>query len=243
MSFFRTATEQRIKEAKSVKYFLSVSLIGSLAVHIGVLASGISNLLSVAPQAEEDKPIEISFVEPQTIETPQPQKKKQQIQPSSVPVTPKRSPVTKVDKQDFATRQPKQEVPKTTQAPQQQVEQPVRKIESQTPQNTASTTAETSNNDPNTNVLTSTANDSSVAFESSTGISDRNNNSRTSNGTSRREKRETIATEPSAPSLPTAPSPTGSDTNSSGDGRAACSECDTDYPEEARRNGVEGKLK
>ncbi|MBD2430863.1 MULTISPECIES: energy transducer TonB [Fischerella] len=69
MSFSSIAVQQREKEAKALKSFVAFSLIGSLALHIGVLASGIGNLLSRVPSEEE--PIEFTIVEPTTLETPE----------------------------------------------------------------------------------------------------------------------------------------------------------------------------
>jgi TonB family protein len=247
MSFFRTATEQRIKEAKSVKSFLSISLIGSLAVHVGVLASGIGNLLSVAPQSEEDTPIEIAFVEPQTKETPkQPEEKRQQSHSSPLPVPLRESPVKQAEQQELPPeRQPTQEVPKTTEVPKQRVEQSVEKTASETPQNSAATAAETSSAEPlanndsqGTGVLTNSGTESSVAFGSGTGIGSGDSNGMGSG----RRKRGTIATGSSAPNPPTELRRNSRESGGSGDGRAACRECNTAYPEEAKRNGVEGRV-
>ncbi len=69
MSFSSIAVQQREKEAKALKSFLAFSLIGSLMLHIGVLASGIGNLFKKLPLEEE--PIEFTIVEPATLETPE----------------------------------------------------------------------------------------------------------------------------------------------------------------------------
>ncbi|MTJ50118.1 energy transducer TonB [Dolichospermum sp. UHCC 0259] len=60
MSFSSIAIEQREKELKTLATFLTYSLIGSLAIHIGLLASGIGSLLTKVP---EEEPVEITFVE------------------------------------------------------------------------------------------------------------------------------------------------------------------------------------
>jgi hypothetical protein len=70
MSFSSIAVQQREKEAKALKSLLAFSLIGSLTLHIGILASGIGNLFNKLPSEEE--PIEFTIVEPATLETPKP---------------------------------------------------------------------------------------------------------------------------------------------------------------------------
>ncbi|NJM88137.1 MAG: energy transducer TonB [Hydrococcus sp. RU_2_2] len=56
------------------------------------------------------------------------------------------------------------------------------------------------------------------------------------------KKRETFATRSIAPNPPTEIRRSRRDSNGSGDGRASCRECDAAYPEQARRNGVEGRV-
>lgn len=68
MSLSRIAVEQREKEAKNLNSFLAFSLIGSLALHIGVLSLGIGKFLSKVAEPENE-PIEIAIVE-----LPNPQK-------------------------------------------------------------------------------------------------------------------------------------------------------------------------
>ncbi|WYL94865.1 MAG: energy transducer TonB [Gloeotrichia echinulata IR180] len=70
MSLSSTALEQREKEAQTLKSFLLYSLIGSTALHIGVFALALSNLLKRIPQLQED-PIDVVI-----IETPTPQQVK-----------------------------------------------------------------------------------------------------------------------------------------------------------------------
>ncbi len=62
MSLSHVAVEQREKEAKTLKSFLTFSLIGSLALHMGVLSLGINKFLSKAPELENE-PLEIEIVE------------------------------------------------------------------------------------------------------------------------------------------------------------------------------------
>ncbi|MBW4448346.1 MAG: TonB family protein [Spirirestis rafaelensis WJT71-NPBG6] len=75
MSFSSIAIEQRDKEIKALKTFLVYSTVGSLVLHIAVLASGIGNLLARAPELESE-PIEMTFVEPEVKETPIKEEKK-----------------------------------------------------------------------------------------------------------------------------------------------------------------------
>ncbi len=70
MSFSGIAIEQRQKEIKALKPFLAFSMIGSLVLHLAVLASGIANLLARVPEMEEE-PIELTFIEPE-VKTPPP---------------------------------------------------------------------------------------------------------------------------------------------------------------------------
>ncbi|MHC5764813.1 MAG: energy transducer TonB [Nostoc sp.] len=71
MSFSGITVEQRSKEVEALKSFLTYSLIGSLALHIGVLSSGISNYLTRVPTGEEE-PIEVAIVDAPTAEPEKP---------------------------------------------------------------------------------------------------------------------------------------------------------------------------
>ncbi|OUL27974.1 hypothetical protein BV378_09575 [Nostoc sp. RF31YmG] len=74
MSFSSIAVAQREKEAEALKSFLAFSLVGSLILHVGVLASGIANLLTRVPELEQE-PIELTLVEPTALEIPPEQAK------------------------------------------------------------------------------------------------------------------------------------------------------------------------
>lgn len=63
MNFSSVAVEQREKEAEALKSFLAFSLIGSLALHIGVLTFGIGNLLTRVPESQEE-PMEVTIIDP-----------------------------------------------------------------------------------------------------------------------------------------------------------------------------------
>ncbi|MEH2381820.1 MAG: TonB family protein [Nostoc sp.] len=71
MSFSGITVEQRSKEVEALKSFLTYSLIGSLALHIGVLSSGISNYLTRVSTPEEE-PIELAIVDSPTAEPEKP---------------------------------------------------------------------------------------------------------------------------------------------------------------------------
>jgi TonB family protein len=253
MSFSTTATEQREKEAKSVKSFLVFSLIGSLAMHIGVLASGLGNLLSVA-SIEEDEPIEITFVEPETQVTPTlPQERVEQS--PSTPVPQSQPSIQKIEKQEVISPQKSvQEEPRKTTVSDKPVESSV----SQTSQNSTPTANNNSSDEPTTSstetggssgdvgVLTGSDTNSGIAFEN-----DNDNGNGHGTGTTEgnstvtgRRQRETVVTRSSAPTpnVPTEIERSHRDSNGSDDGRASCQECDTAYPEQARRNGVEGRV-
>ncbi|MDM9385757.1 energy transducer TonB [Chlorogloeopsis sp. ULAP01] len=256
MSVSSVAGLQREKEAKALKSFLTFSIVGSLMLHIGVLASGIVNLLTRVPELEEE-PIELTFVEPETPETPEPPKepvketKITPIQPPvkvqtpiEPPVKPAPQPVTPVQK---PVPQPVRQEPPVAKAPQQPV--PPAKPTVTTPQQTTAT-----NTSPaETPVLTQSGSDElkaqlsgirdSRGAQATVGTSEKpvatspssNVTFGTRTGTERR-KRETFATAPTPPRIPA------ESNRGSGDGRAACRECNTKYPEQARRRGVEGRV-
>ncbi|MBW4664384.1 MAG: TonB family protein [Chroococcus sp. CMT-3BRIN-NPC107] len=71
MGFSTIAAQQRKEAAETLRSFLAYGLIGSVALHIGVLGFGVSNLLDrVTPLADE--PIELTLVEPYTLEIEKP---------------------------------------------------------------------------------------------------------------------------------------------------------------------------
>lgn len=77
MSWNGIAVEQRQKEIKALKPFLAFSMIGSLVLHVAVLASGIGNLLARVPELKE-QPIELTYLDPEVKETPPPVETKQE---------------------------------------------------------------------------------------------------------------------------------------------------------------------
>lgn len=77
MSFSSMTLEYRDKQDQFQKYFLIYSLIASLALHVGVLAFGLGNLLISFPKVE-DEPIEVTIIDEPTpkITKPPEEKKK-----------------------------------------------------------------------------------------------------------------------------------------------------------------------
>ncbi|MEH1863906.1 MAG: TonB family protein [Nostoc sp.] len=136
MSFSGITVEQRSKEVEALKSFLTYSLIGSLALHIGVLSSGISNYLTRVPTGE-DEAIEVAIVDSPAVEAEKPLEK--------IPEEPKKEPEV-VQKQSIETPQiqkPVQElierstIQPVQQQPQQTIQnpQPVQQQPQQTTQN------------------------------------------------------------------------------------------------------------
>lgn len=66
MVFSKIAAQEREKAAE-IRSFLAFSLIGSIALHTGVLGFGMGNLLDRVPELE-DEPIELTLIEPPTLE-------------------------------------------------------------------------------------------------------------------------------------------------------------------------------
>ncbi len=71
MTFSSINVEQRSKEVVALKSFLAYSFIGSLALHIGVLSSGIGNYLTRTPEGNDDT-IEVAIVDSPAVETEKP---------------------------------------------------------------------------------------------------------------------------------------------------------------------------
>lgn len=81
MGFSSVAIEKRQKEAEARRSFLILSLIGSLALHVAVLAFGINNLLNRTPEIKEE-PLEITLVKPPP--TPKPEKPPEKPQQQAI---------------------------------------------------------------------------------------------------------------------------------------------------------------
>jgi TonB family protein len=262
MSFSGTTVEQRSKEVEALKSFLTYSLIGSLALHIGVLSSGITNYLTRVP-TQEDEAIEVAIVDSPTPEPEkplekipeEPKKLPEVIQKQSIVTPPVQKPV-----QEFIERpkiEPVQQPQQTTQNP-EPVQQP-----QQTTQNPQPANREIA---PKPAIPVTTVapqgggGGSGVALGSGSGIAvGTNSGAGTGGGTgtgtgggigtgsgtgtgigrgigNQTENRQPVAT------APTAPTPPKTNTSGNGNGRAACRECNAKYPEAARRRGVEGRV-
>ncbi|MFB2769443.1 TonB family protein [Pelatocladus sp. BLCC-F211] len=314
MSFSSIAVQQREKEAKALKSFLVFSFIGSLMLHIGVLASGIGNLFDKLPSEEE--PIEFTIVEPATLETADPPEETKKETPKEKPIdntsilsakattdstnntevlpVPKfPQPLVKVEKQP--TPQPKPVVQKLQPEPVKEQPKPVatqptfttepQKPVVQQPENTpnsrpnptiatntSSASAPVQNNTQPSNenlrqvlsgvrdsrnsqgstvanggggggssVATTTGNGTGTIVTGGSGTgtgsgtasgSGSGTGTGTGSGNGSGTGRQNVATAPTPPKLQT----------SSGNGRAACRQCDSKYPEDARRRGVEGRV-
>ncbi|MEH1928047.1 energy transducer TonB [Nostoc sp.] len=142
MSFSGTTVEQRSKEVEALKSFLTYSLIGSLALHIGVLSSGIGNYFTRVPTPEEE-PIELAIVDSPTAEPEKPLEK--------IPEEPKKEPeiVQKQPRETLPVQKPVQELierPKiqpVQEQPKQTTQiQPVQEQPKQTTQNPQPTNRE-----------------------------------------------------------------------------------------------------
>ncbi|MBW4423143.1 MAG: energy transducer TonB [Nostoc desertorum CM1-VF14] len=289
MSFSGINVEQRSKEVEALKSFLTYSLIGSLALHIGLLSSGISNYLTRVPTAEEE-PIELAIVDSPTAEPEkplekipeEPKKLPEVIQKQSIETSPVQKPV-----QEFIEKpkiQPVEQPKQTTQNPQpveqpkqttqiQPVEQPKQTTQNPQPTNTqiapkpfvpvttiapqgggggggsgvglgsGSGIAVGTSSGTGTGGGTGTGTGGGIGSGTGTGIGSGTGSgigsgtgsgigSGTGSGIgSGTGNRPTVATAPTPPKI-----------NSSGNGRAACRECNAKYPEAARRRGVEGRV-
>ncbi|WP_071189205.1 energy transducer TonB [Trichormus sp. NMC-1] len=295
MSFSSIAIEQREKELKTLTTFLTYSLIGSLAIHIGLLASGIGSVLTKVP---EEEPVEITFVEtpveeikpieepeeetkPKVIDNsriftstnnfdtspsvfvPQPQKstvvpaqtaviQKQQV-PSPVIPEPKiqpLKPLPTITKANVSPKtvdtQPQKVSPLTTKLSAQQVDtQP-----SSTDATAIQTSSESGSNlskllagirDGRANQAGSqpsqaTADNGGNTVGRTTGLRVRRDLGDIGSVNNEQSNTAKVATAPTQPKINT-------NTNTgSGNGRAACRECNTNYPDWARRRGVEGRV-
>jgi len=188
MSFSSIAVEQRSKEAQALRLFIGFSLVGSLALHIVVLASGIGNFLARVP-TEENEPIEIAIVD-----TPEPEIEKAPIEekkelpdpvvsqprtqiPEQSPVIAKQQPIAIAPVQKFVEKpqiQPIQQQPKQT----IQVDKPSTSVKTPVVSNPITTSPKTTQTSTATNSsassvrpeLTSTNNSSGSGSSGSTGI-------------------------------------------------------------------------
>jgi TonB family protein len=266
MSFSGITVEQRSKEVQALKSFLTYSLIGSLALHIGALSSGIGNFLTRVPQLEEE-PIELAIVEPTTEpekpvkEIPEEIKKQPEVLQKQPIVTAPVQKVVESPKTPLVQQQPE----KVTTIPQkaQPTNTPPKAVatRSEVPVKSAPVTPSNDNlrqqlsqlrdykpslgGNDNTVPLNNLSNSGSgVALN--TGTSRGTGTGRgvstgigTNVGTGTANQSGNRSPVVTAPTIPTPPKINNSGT---GNGRAACRECAAKYPEAARRRGIEGRV-
>jgi TonB family protein len=268
MSFSSIAVEQRTKEAQALRLFLGCSLAGSLILHVGLLASGIGNFLARVPVEEED-PIEVAIVdvpEPEKIPIEENIQERSPSQPVINSVTPIRNEVAFVPQPQPQLKPPvipQKPVPveKAVEQPQPVQQQPKQTIEkpvtSPTTTQTSTNTASSSDSQPSpqvtstggssgssgsTGILTGSGTGMGVGGGTGTGSGIGNGNgsgigtgSGTGSGTGTGNG-NSVAVAPQPRKIEAPPN------RGNGNGRAACRQCDSKYPEQARRRGIEGKV-
>lgn len=257
MGLSSIAVQQREKEVESLRSFLAFSLIGSLALHIGVLASGIGNFLSRTPELG-DKPMEVVVVDPpKQVEVEKP---RVEPQPKALPAPlppPKAAPTVRQPVQRTAPsravvteKEPAPAPPAPIQKPVESVKRevtPAPKPVSAPPPAVPNTQLKNTLGNirdaraSQTNVLTGVGNSpQSVAPATGTGTS---NGSSTGNRTGSPNGSEQGTSRGSAVATGSRirqGTPQGRGTGD-GDGGVACRNCKLRYPESARRRGEEGQ--
>ncbi|MEH1891368.1 MAG: energy transducer TonB [Nostoc sp.] len=267
MSFSGTTVEQRSKEVEALKSFLTYSLIGSLALHIGVLSSGIGNYLTRVP-TNEDEPIEVAIIDTPTAEPEKPlekipeepkkepeivQKQPREIPPVQKPVQelierPKIQPVEQQPKQTTRIQPVEQQPKQTTQNP-----QPINREIAPKPTVAPVSGGGGGGGGGGSPVLTDNSGTSGSGVALSTGLGSGSGSGSGSGigsgiGSGRGSgigsgigngvgNRPTVAT---APIVPTPPQ-INSSGNGNGNGSAACRKCAFKYPESFKRRGIQGR--
>ncbi|RCJ19173.1 hypothetical protein A6S26_27365 [Nostoc sp. ATCC 43529] len=264
MTFSRINVEQRSKDVQALKSFLAYSLIGSLALHIGVLSSGIGNYLTRMPE-DNDESIEVAIVDPPTAEPEKPLEE--------IPEEPKTEPKI-VQKQPIETPQIQQiiEKPKIRPVPEQTIQKPQpqnREIAPKPEVAARSVTPSTNqssqqlrdvlsgirdsraNENPGggggtTGVLTGLG--SGVAVGTGTGSGSgtgsgigSGSGSGVGSGTGSGIGTGNQPANPPVAAAPTVPTPPKINNSGTSNGRAACRKCDFKYPESFKRRGIEGR--
>ncbi|MHC0061993.1 energy transducer TonB [Nostoc sp. UIC 10890] len=272
MSFSGITVEQRSKEVEALKSFLTYSLIGSLALHIGVLSSGIGNYLTRVPTEEDDaiefaivdspiaepeKPIaeipeeikeEPEIVQKQPIETPQVQKTVQEFieRPKIQPVQEQPKQTTQNPQPTNREIAPKTEAPVTAVAPStNQGSEKLRGVLSELRDSRVS--QNTGGGGGGSGVLTGSGSGVALGTGSGSGSgSGTGSGSGSGSGNGTGSGIGSGTGNGAGNRLPVATAPTLPKVNTSGNGnsngRAACRECNAKYPEAARRRGVEGRV-
>lgn len=264
MSFSGITVEQRSKEVEALKSFLTYSLIGSLALHIGVLSSGVGNYftrvstteeetIEVAivdsPVAEPEKPIaeiakeikkELEIVQKQPIETPPVEKVPQQFEQ-----------ITAIAQKPQPTNTPSRVIATKSEVPVKSASiarSPLSGDSKATPagggggsgvglgSGSAIAVGTTSSTGTGTGGGIGSGTGSGIGIGSGVGSGIGSGIGTGSGSGNEPVNRPTVAT------APTAPTPPKINSSGNGNGRAACRECNAKYPDAARRRGVEGRV-
>ncbi|YAF96340.1 MAG: TonB family protein [Nodularia sp. CChRGM 3473] len=271
MSFSGVTVEHRSQEVEALRSFLIYSLIGSLALHIGVLSSGIGNFLMRVPQ-EIDEPIEVAIIDipseepekppeviPEEIKIPEPSKI---ITSNETPASPGKSEMALESKPQITTPSP---VPPPPQQTKVATEKP--QPTSTPPKDIATKTESvlTSQSSQSTIVAPPTNQGSEKLRAALSGLRDSRESQTSSNvvesnqpsstnsvpqastapsTNNTRVKRSPIAAAPTTPQIRTESENNnrGGNSRGAGNGRAACSQCNASYPEFAKRRGIEGRV-
>ena len=262
MSF--SGVEYRSQEVETVKTFLIYSVIGSLALHIGLLSSGLGSWLTTEPK-QRYEPIELVIIDPTEPKVEEAEKppaiippKIKTSQPTKI-VTSTVTPVTQAKIEPKITpslvapqQQPKVKTVATSpvpQPPQPAIPPPqesVANLESILTSKLSTspiTVPQTNQGSEKLRETLSGLRNSRVTQESATTNNNTNNT---------RLEPSPVAVAPTTPTPP--PIKTNPETKTppnnnpsansrgSGNGRAACSQCNAQYPEFARRRGIEGRV-
>jgi TonB family protein len=271
MTFSGIAVEQRSKETEALRSFLVYSLIGSVVLHIGILTIGINNLLRRNSEVDNE-PLEVTLIETPPVET-KPTPEEIEPEPKIAPPPPKVIPEVNNTRVTLAPEPKPQAIAPVAVTPVKLKTEPVPKVSQNlktpqvqqataprvlTTQPTNTQPATTQVVEPSSNKLrgllsgirdarttqgnTSTDNSSNTGSNITVGSGNTNNSLpslRRSRGS------EAVSTAPSPVKIDSPPSSnnTRNDSPRAGNGRAACRECVTNYPEAARRRGIEGNVK
>ncbi|QLE40379.1 TonB family protein [Nostoc sp. C052] len=271
MSFSGITVEQRSKEVEALKSFLTYSLIGSLALHIGVLSSGISNYLTRVPTGEEEA-IEFAIVDSPTAEPekpiaeiPEEIKKEPEIVQKQPIETP---PVEKVQQEEQITAVTQKPQPTNT-LPEAIATKPEVSVKSapipRSPLSEDSKASSVGGGGGGSGVGLGSGSGIAVGTSSGTGSGGGTGTgtgggvgsgtgtgtgsgigsgigSGTGSGIGSGIGSGTGSGTGNRPTVGTAPTSPRINSSGNGNGRAACRECNAKYPEAARRRGVEGRV-
>ncbi|MBW4556966.1 MAG: TonB family protein [Trichormus sp. ATA11-4-KO1] len=268
MSFSGVTVEHRSQEVEALRSFLIYSLIGSLALHIGVLSSGIGNFLMRVPQ-EIDEPIEVAIIDtpaeepekppeviPEEIKIPEPSKI---ITSNETPGSPGKSEIALESKPQITTPSPvvpppPQQTKVATEKPQPTSTPPkdiAARLESILTSQSSQSTIVAPPTNQGSEKLRAALSGLRDSRESQTSSVESNQPSSTNSvpqastpsTNNTRVKRPPIAAAPTTPQIRTeSENNRGGNSRGAGNGRADCSQCNASYPEFAKRQGIEGRV-